>query len=323
MEKKQIIPGLEVAKNEDGTKVFKLHYSADPNKDPQTEKGKAWCEEAYKLFAGGRSGTKWRREMEIDWSAGSGELVFPYFVARESDIVINASAFTEDFVSKCNLYGGLDWGKRNPVSFHVYAEDEQGKFYVIWEWYEAGRDPIAVAEAIKSCPYYSRLQWIAADPSMWNENQANASRDGFTSYARIFMEDMPEALQLDKLIAGHSKKDNIAADLLHIAWRDQDPRLKIGANCPKLIKEIKNLRYVENKYTVNEPEKILDKDNHAFDDLKYFLTSHPSASEFKPKMKYGTWGYYNAVNDLANEIASETGQDPQRVFNDLYGKAFL
>lgn len=319
MEKQLVVKGLHSARNSDGVLVFRLHFSADPAKDPDTEEGRKWCEGVYPLFAGGKNGTKFRREMDIDWAAGAGELVFPYFITRESEIIIDHTLFTKEFLEKCNLYGGMDWGKRNPVSFHVYAEDPAGLFYVIWEWYEAGRDPIAVAEAIRSCPYYDQIQWIAADPSMWNENQASSGRDGFTSYARIFMEDMPEYLQLGKLIPGHSKKDTVAADIMHMAWREQTPKLRIGDNCHKMIKELKNLRHPENIYKTNEPEKILDKDNHAWDDLKYFITSHPSAKIVRQKIKFGTYGYLNAVSELAEQISKDTGQSIQSSFNNLYG----
>jgi hypothetical protein len=58
-----------------GFHVMRLHYAADPDKDPDTEAGRRWLEQAK----AGMSDARWKKEFEIDYGALSGQLVFPGF----------------------------------------------------------------------------------------------------------------------------------------------------------------------------------------------------------------------------------------------------
>jgi hypothetical protein len=58
-----------------GFRVLRLHYSADPDKDPATKPGEAWYAEARR----GMPDARWRQEYELDYGALSGQLVFPTF----------------------------------------------------------------------------------------------------------------------------------------------------------------------------------------------------------------------------------------------------
>ena len=50
-----------------GVDVLEIHYSADPDKDPDTEKGKLWLQSALKGYVGGMRNPDWQREYEIAW----------------------------------------------------------------------------------------------------------------------------------------------------------------------------------------------------------------------------------------------------------------
>ena len=65
--------GLSVRTTSLGFSVLRLHYSADPDKDPATEKGKHWYDEARR----GMPDARWIQEFELDYGALSGQLVFP------------------------------------------------------------------------------------------------------------------------------------------------------------------------------------------------------------------------------------------------------
>lgn len=308
---------MTVKRNSQGNLVVRLHYSADPEKNPATPEGKAWYDRAVKLYHGGANSLGWRREMEIDWSAGVGELVFPYFTEKEPLILCDPTMFNAQFLDRCRLYGGMDWGRRNPYSFHVYAEDPDGFFYSIYEIYGTNKPYALVAEQIRNCPYYDRLENIAADPSMWNNNQDR--KDGFTSTARMFYEELPEGSRIDKLMRAHGRSDMLMVEKLHAYWNAPNPKFKISKMCPRQISEFKNLKFAPNVYDKNEPEKLLDKDNHATDDFKYFVLSHPSAKQTEEKPKFGTISYYNQCVEAASEVAAESGMDFQEAFNEIYG----
>lgn len=304
---------LPVYRNRNKHVIVPLHYSADPNKDPHTVEGKAWFIEAENAYLGGSSSLGFRRELEMDWSAGSGELVFANFIDMESKILVNP--FIPD--TTYELYGGLDWGDNNPCAFLVLAFDLYGKCTVVWEWYQDHVPSIeAVAQAILMCPYYDRLRRIMADPTMWNENQYQQS--GKTSLARIFSEDLPENLRIQKLVPAHYRSDTLMIQKMQIRWNSESVRLQISKICGNLIRELRNLRYRETRGDINNSDKIINKDNHAWDALKYCLLSHPSSQVKEDKPKYGTLGYINEIAQEAEDIAARTGQDVQDVFNDLY-----
>ena len=309
-----IIHGLRETKNSSGHPVLWLHYSADPDKNPATPNGNSWYQEEVKKHYGGASGLKWRSEMEMDFKAGDGELVFPTFVQDEKKIVVDPFPLDDTYV----LYGGMDWGTRNPVSFHVYAESLSKKFYAVWEYYRK-RDTInEVAEAIRACPFYDRLQWIACDPTMYSETVAK--KDGFTSIVEMLMDpDVVGNFTVDKLLGSHGRSDQDGIERVKALWGQADPGLKIFNTCPEMIAEIRNLKYPARKDRTSPTEKILDKNNHAWDELKYFLLSHPFAGKVEQKYQFNTVGYLMRVTDLAQSLANRNGTSVQSEFNNLWG----
>ena len=300
---------FEDTRTPEGLRLIMLHYSADPDKDPATEKGKTWFEEESRNWPGGTRGLKWRREMEIDFSAGVGELVFPHF--DEEKVVVEPFEVTE----KYNLFGGFDWGTRNYTSFHVYAQSKDNVFFSVWEYYQKRQTVEAVARILwETCPYMRRLEWIAADPTIYSETVPK--NDGFTSVHGLFQE-VEDRYQIDGFMPAHGRSDQAGiakADALFI--RNQ---LKFFNCCPYQISEFKNLKYPERTETRNETEKILDKDNHSWDEFKYMILSHPYGKDLVDKPTYGTVGYGNKCTQLAIQRAKQSGRSVQEEFNDIYG----
>ena len=290
-----------------GYAVFELHYALDPDK--ATEK---WIANAEKGHPGGRNSLSWRREMELDWSAGSGELIFPQFSELEKQILIDP----KEPHHMSQLYGGFDWGDNNPCSFHVYEFTIGGTINVIYEWYQRNIPSAeAAGQAVrKMCPYYDKLQWIAGDPMIWNDNQY--TQNGKTSLYQILCNDIAADLRLDKLIPAHNRNDTLMIQKMHLLF--SKGKFHISKACQSMIKEFKNLRYVEARADLNSTGKIVNKDNHTWDDCKYFLLTHPSSKQPIEKEKPGTYGYYNKKVAEAQAIADNTGEDFQEVFSDLY-----
>lgn len=306
--------GLAFKRNQQGHNVIRLHYSADPLKNPQTPVGREWFDSETKKYIGGTGSLAWRREMEIDFGAGAGELVFPEFFDMESELTCTPFNIDDTY----NLFGGFDWGTRNPLSFHVYAEDRNHNFFSIWEYYDERRPVPYVAKMIRECPYYDRINWIAADPTIWSETISK--KDGFTSVADMMQDDEEVGeYTIDKLMPAHDRSDVSGINKFKSMWSVKPVRFTIFRNCTYQIGEFKNLKYPERKETTNETEKILDKNNHTWDDAKYFILSHPYAKTFETRPKVGTLAYINEVSDMASDIASRTGRSLQEVFNDIYG----
>lgn len=305
--------GILIKNNKQGHRVIRLHYTADPDKNPG-KAGKNWFDRESRKYLGGTMDLKWRREMEIDFSAGSGELVFPTFLDLEKKLVV------EPFVvpSTWAFYAGMDWGTRNPTAFHVFAIDPEDKVYCVWELYATGMSVKAVAEAIRSCPYYPQLEWVACDPAMFS--MTVAKKDGFTSIVEMLSDsNIVGQYTIDKLMPAHNRSDQSMIELMKGIFVEEEPRFKIFSSCPFIINEYRNLKRPEARGVVNDTEKILDKDNHAWDASKYFFLSHPVAASVKTLVKKDTIEYINKISAIAEENAGHSGASVQEEFNKIYG----
>jgi hypothetical protein len=271
--------GIKHYKSDMGIHCIRVHYTADPDKDPDTETGKQWFDNQSKLYGGVKSAA-WQREMEIDWDATGGDLVFPQFKQYEHMIVINPFEIPETW----KLYGVFDYGHRNPSAFEVFAIDHDGNIYSVWEYYMAGQGYRRIAQAIRACPYFDKLEFPPiADPSIFANNQQVQGGDGnvMKSIGQIFFE-LPENERI-MFMPGKKGGDITMAEKINgLLWNEEKlkagemPQYRIFKTCPMLIWEISKIRYRE--YTAvmlethNLKEELVDKDNHAIDCTKMFMT---------------------------------------------------
>jgi hypothetical protein len=284
--------GVEVYRSVAGIFCVKLHYTADPDKDPLTPEGAKWFEKAPDGYPGGINSSGWRREMEIDWDAAGGELCFPQLEIYKSKIVVPPFTVPESW----SLYGSFDYGHRNPSAFHVYAIDHDGDIWAVWEYYRSGQGYKAIAGFIRACPYYSRLSYLPiADPSIWARTQqvVGTDQNEMKSIAQLFFELPPNEQIL--FAPGKSGGDITVAEKINgDLWNVEElkngkaPRFRIMATCPMLIWELGKLRYKDWSGTMQEQrnlqESIVDKDNHAFDNFKMFMTMFfMTPAQEKPK----------------------------------------
>lgn len=264
--------GLSVRKNDkNGFVVCRLHFLADPAKrDP------SWEREARK----GMGNAKFDQEYNINYNAVFGERVFPQMVDFREKIVLSHPYPTIRKNQVC--YGGLDFGLKNPTSFHVYTvltvEGENGEEFnyiaAIWEHYEPANNISELVSALKECPYWNQIRWIAADPAIWKHDQV-----GGETLTSIYYQ--LRKAGLDKLVQG--SRDEISwMAIMQDHWRNlehQEPTFKIFSCCPNMIREFQHCVYVSvsdlHRRTKNPAEKIVDKDNHAMDDSKYFFNMGP------------------------------------------------
>lgn len=303
--------------NHNGIDIVHLHYSADDNKNPSTEQGNKWFTDEVGYWQGGKNSLRWQREMEINPKAGRGERVFPTL----DDLGIIIEPFKVD-MSQCSLFGGFDWGTKNPTSFHVYASYPMCT-YSIWEYYNSGLNVKQVAAYLaEECPYRDSLEWIAADPSIWTENQN--TDNGIKSVADMFLTDVETKHQL-QLMPAHGRSDQAGIEKFKILF--QEKKFKFFDTCFNQIDEFRNLKYPEMKQVSRNPkEKIVDKYNHAWDDAKYFILSHPDTKSLEPKIAKNDkipLKYYNKIHVMAEQLAESTGEDVQKCFNQLYGRVNL
>lgn len=275
--------GLDIYKTRDSFTVARLHYTADPDKSTPEA-----IAELAKGYPRGLSGPAWRKEMEIDFTAYSGQLLC-YFILQQYHTKIIRDI---QLPTLTNKYGSLDWGRNNPASFNVYSVFQNKHIHSTYEIYQRDLSLSKFSDLIKSCPHYKDLLWISADPSLWNKNQEN--KEGLRSLEEMFRDNGIH------LIKGKSKDDTLAINELLDRWYELDknePRFTISPKCHKQIWEFERLRYKELTTAmlekVNPHEQLIDKDNHSWDNFKYFISTWLTAPTitYTQKVEKGSVAY--------------------------------
>jgi len=292
--------GMRCRTTPDGIMVLECHYSADPAKDPDTVEGKAWVAAQSKGYVGGTESTAWKREMEIDYDAKGGNPVYPFLSNPESPIWTPPEAWQIMRQSyQIIRAAGYDYGSTNPAALEIGAKDRHGCIYSEGEIYEPCDVLGEHCAKIREHPQFPKLSAIWADASMWWENQRD-KRGNKTSLAKMYAE---EGVTLS--MANRGVDVPVALMIRNKYWADVwDPRMFIDKELnPWLAKELTGLRWKEYPSAVtaarnNNPEEIVQKDNHAADAWFYlmdkFRSSVPVRVVAPPP---GTYGYADREHD--------------------------
>ena len=268
-----------------GIFVCRLHYAADQYKNPQNEVGREWLRQALSGYPGGIEDPNWLKEMEIMYSAGAGERVFPYWQEwkKSSNIFINGHVD----ITHSKLYASYDHGYATPACYLVHAVDPDGMRKTIWEFYGAGVPVSDISKIIKGesittpdgrkfegNPYAGQETIKVCDPEITRRTQVMPKGPN-KSVAELYLR------QGIIFTPGTRGDDGTVVNwLLGNLWADPlQPSYQIHQRCKHLIWEIgkaqrKSLSSMAMR-TRNQPEELVDKDNHAWDALKYFLKRFP------------------------------------------------
>ncbi len=259
--------GLQIRKNERNKfTVVRLHYTADPAK-----RSPEWKEEAK---AGMRE-ADFLKEYEIVWDALSGEHVFPE-IREAKDTIIVREPYPE-FGDDAVYWGGLDYGARNPSSCHFYTIYD-GVLYCVWELYEPCIDVEKFVGQMCEFPHYSRVKWIAADPSMFNKTTRNAQGLPCSPY-ELFTK-----AGCGKLLKAHNDEQVWLMQMREHWANAEDPTFRVFELCSKIISEFEGALFEvigeKASRTHNLSESMVDRHNHAMDDCKYLMSMRPKANVF-------------------------------------------
>jgi phage terminase large subunit-like protein len=161
----------------------------------------------------------------------------------------------------------IDPGLNNPTSVHWYAVDGDGVVYVIAEHYEAKRE--ITYHALKIKEICNRLGWETGSfginaliDSAANQKTLAAVK----SVAELFYEN------------GINVNTNVNKDVFsginrvksYLRPLNGKPKLYIFSTCVNMIKEIKS-------YWWGEGERPVKTNDHALDELRYYISSRPEA----------------------------------------------
>ena len=160
----------------------------------------------------------------------------------------------------------IDPGLKNPLSAHWYAVDFDGNVYVVAESYAAGRDIDFHTEQIKriseqiGCKRdaHGRISALI-DPAAGQRTLASAKSVSELFYERGILVNPRVNKDLFSGISqvkSYLKRDNNLPDLY------------IFSNCVNMIREFKS-------YFWGSDESPVKRDDHAMDELRYYLMSRP------------------------------------------------
>ncbi len=195
-------------------------------------------------------------------------LVYPEF--DESIHVIEPFQIPKEWQDNISIDPGL----KNPLSAHWYAVDYDGNVYVVAEHYAAGRDVDFHAEAIRVVS--EKLGWkrdgkgrvqALIDPAAGQRTLASVK-----SVTELFYE-------RGILVNPKVNKDifsGIAQVKSYLNCKNGLPNLYIFKGCTNMIREIKGYFWGSGE----NPEK---KDDHAMDELRYYLMTRPKNAPPAPE----------------------------------------
>ena len=194
-------------------------------------------------------------------------LVYPEF---EENVHVIKNPFQIPFEWQDTI--SIDPGLNNPLSAHWYAVDYDGNVYVVAEHFEAGKDVFYHAKKIKEIS--DNLGWKkdrlgridALIDSAANQKTLASSK----SVTELFYENGINAnprVNKDMFSGIQRVKQYLHGD-------GKNPKLYIFPCCVNLIRELKSYRWANG----DNPKK---EDDHALDELRYYLMTKPDNSPLK------------------------------------------
>jgi Intein splicing domain len=128
----KVVRGFELRLKANGIPVGRIHYSADPDRDPATPLGTLWYDAKRKEYDSNHSG--WDREYEIVDEAGGGERIFSDILTRYGQkIIIRDPKWMPS--PEWGIVGGFDHGGTNPTCLLKCYIDNDGNRYFAGEYY--------------------------------------------------------------------------------------------------------------------------------------------------------------------------------------------
>ena len=287
--------GLSVRRTKGGILVVRLHYSADPHRDP--ELNPVWKEEERRTYTSQASSD---REQEIIDEAGGGELVFAdTLITYWKKIVITDPAWRPD--RNWRVIAGFDHGKTNPTALVRCYVDYAGTIYLGGEYYMPGKEVWEHVPVIKQMADIRKVATCYADPTIFNVTMQQSQSTGKPQERAKSINDLyvEQGIELFSPFAMDRSDVSFAARVM-THWRDlenREPSLRIVCrnssdcpqpglhnwDCPNLLWEMLRTRRVklteQQLLSRNVSEAIVDKDNHATDACKYLVMSQPEPTE--------------------------------------------
>lgn len=202
------------------------------------------------------------------FTAGKRGMVYPEFA--EYKHVVEPFTIPLDW-QRCL---SIDPGLNNPTSCHWYAVDGDGNVFVVAEHYESGQTVGYHASKIKEISDHIgwHREFDGSISALIDTASTQKTLASIKTVADLFSEN---GIKVNPKV-NKNLFDGIARVKEYLVGENHSPKLYIFSTCKHLIREIKGYMWGENEVPVK-------KDDHALDELRYFIMSLPSEKkEFLP-----------------------------------------
>ncbi len=169
----------------------------------------------------------------------------------------------------------IDPGLNNPLSAHWYAVDYDDNVYVTYEYYQAGKDVDYHAERIKEI--CKKLGWHTDGKGRVEALIDSAANQRTLASAKSVSELFYERGILVNPNVNKDLFSGIQRVKSYLNQKNGLPNIYIFKGCVNLVREIKG--YFWGKGDV--PKK---KDDHALDEMRYYLMTRPHKSRESPPL---------------------------------------
>lgn len=280
----ETIPYVKERRLATGFCHVRVHYLADPDKD------RSWALRRSTYY-GGMDTPKWRREYEIDYDAVQGQAVYP--------MLSNQHIKSRDLVGR-TFYRVIDHGIRHPTVCLWVAVNTSGDRHVFREYYMTDKtvdfncreierrtsEPISdsyIDPATRQrVPLSQRDKAPVSVLSLYRDSGihcllADNSRAGYDSVRDGLLSALAREVvttgSADSYMAKEYFPEMSNDELLAMAAR---PSLTFEPSCPKVFKEMKNLRFKDvsgDPASHAQPEQIIDFEDDGPDCVRYAMQS--------------------------------------------------
>ena len=164
----------------------------------------------------------------------------------------------------------IDPGLKNPLSAHFYAVDWDGNVYVVAEHYAAGRD----------IDYHARAILDLCDRLGWRRDargRVEALIDSAASQRTLAAEKSVAELFAERgILADMRVEKDLFSGIERVkSYLNREnglPDLYLFSGCVNMIREFKS-------YFWGSGDAPVKRDDHAMDELRYFLMSRPRSPQ--------------------------------------------
>jgi len=268
---------------------LRIHYTADPEKD------EAWVRSRSAAY-GGMESPKWRREMEIDYTAVQGQPVYPMLCSAHQTI---------GSIEGCSVYRIIDHGIRHPMVCLWVAVNQHGDRYIFREYYRCGATiPVNCSEVLRLSS--ERVHSTYIDPSvrqriplgmkdhqpvsllsLYNNGlgisckTADNSQAGYDTVRNGLLSTLARRVLSDGYVDANSEFcktyfDQYKLTSYELQQLASKPALTFSPECRRVFLEMRNLRFKELTGDMTNkaaPEAVMDFEDDGPDCARYAMQS--------------------------------------------------